>query len=303
MKYYILIGILILVVLGLIGFAAWQQEGLVPSSDDSVRIATSFYPLAEFAQHVGGDLVSVSNITPAGSEPHDFDPSPRDVALLHKSNVFIYNGAELEPWVPRVLPDLKKTGMAIVNATESMALVAGEEEPFDPHVWLSPKLAQEQVRAITKALSVADPSHAAIYTHNADVYIIQLGQLDKDFAAGTASCKRREIVTSHAAFAYLAKEYRLTMLPIAGLSPDEEPSPARLAEISDFVRENGVTHIFFETLVSPALSTTIANETGATTIALNPLEGLTAEDIAAGENYISVQRENLVAIRTALDCI
>lgn len=306
MKHYVPIGVLALIVLGLIGFAVWQQDGLVSSSDGALRVTTSFYPLAEFAKKVGGDLVTVTNSTPAGSEPHDFDPSPQNVALLHTSNVFIYNGAGLEPWVPRVLPDLQKKNVLIVNATEGIQLIASHDEETglqDPHVWLSPVLAQQQVRAIAKALSVSDPSHDPIYTANADAYIAELEQLHIDFVAGTTTCKRREIVTSHAAFAYLAKEYHITMVPIAGLSPDEEPSPARLAEISNFVRAHGVTHIFFETLVSPALSQTIAHETNAKTIAFNPLEGLTDEEIAAGKNYISVQRENLEAIRTALDCI
>ncbi len=312
MKRYVSIGILIIAILALTGFAAQRRQEKFMLSD-ALQVTASFYPLAHFASQVGGDLVSVANLTPAGSEPHDFDPSPRDVANLHQSKVFIYNGGGLEPWVPRVLADLEQNNVAIVNATERIALVAGEEEheedeehegeALDPHVWLSPKLAQQQVRAIEQGLVSADTPNTAQYTKNADAYIAELEQLHNDFVSGTAQCDRREIVTSHAAFAYLAKDYGLTMVPIAGLSPDEEPSPSRLAEISKFVREHGVTHIFFETLVSPALSETIAHETGARTIAFNPLEGLTDEDVAQGKSYISVQRENLAAIRIALDCI
>lgn len=298
LKQYLSIGLLIVAVLGIILVASRQRSTTPPTSDVSVRITASFYPLAEFAKQVGGNLVSVTNLTPAGSEPHDFDPSPKDVAHLYASRLFIYNGAGLEPWVGRVIPDLQKNNVAIVNTTEHISLLSD-----DPHVWLSPKLAAQQVRAIAAGLRAADPEHAIPYTNNAAKYIAHLEQLHQDFQQGTAQCKRREIVTSHAAFAYLAKEYGLTMVPIAGISPDEEPSPARLAEISKFVQDHGVTHIFFETLVSPALSKTIAYETGATTIALNPLEGLTEEEIVAGKTYASIQRENLAAIRKALDCI
>lgn len=305
LKQFLPIGLLIFAVLGIILVASRQRNTTPPASDASVRVTASFYPLAEFAKQVGGDLVSVTNLTPAGSEPHDFDPSPKDVAHLYASHVFIYNGAGLEVWVDRVLSDLQKNNVVIVDATAGMQLLSSREEDgvYDPHVWLSPKLAALQVRAIEKAFMAVDPSHAATYTNNAATYIAELEQLHQDFKTGTAQCKRREIVTSHAAFAYLAKEYGLTMVPIAGISPDEEPSPARLAEVARFVNDYGVTHIFFETLVSPALSETIAHETGARTIAFNPLEGLTEEEIAQGKSYISVQRENLAAIRKALDCI
>lgn len=275
----------------------WSNTG-EQSSFGALRVAASFYPLAEFTQRVGGDLVSVQNLTPAGSEPHDFDPSPRDIADLHTSNLFVYNGGGLEPWVERVLPDLRSTRMSIVNTIENISLLAR-----DPHIWLSPKLAQEQVRAIEQGLVAVDAPHTERYVANADAYVAQLEQLHADFQTGTAQCKRREIVTSHAAFAYLAREYGLTMVSIAGLSPDEEPSPARLAEISKFVKDHGITHIFFEALVSPALSETIADETGAKTLILHTLEGLTDEEITEGKSYISVQRENLAAIRTALECI
>lgn len=297
MKYVRLVILFVLVVIA-IGIAMVRKIPQQPSGDGKLTVTASFYPLAEFARHVGGDLVSVTTLTPAGSEPHDFDPSPRDIAAMQSSRVFLYNGTGLEPWVTKILPDLQNQGVRILNATDGLPLI-----PSDPHVWLSPALAQLQVRAIAAALAASDSTHAAQYEQNADAYVAQLEQLHRDFANGTRECRSRDIVTSHAAFAYLAREYRLNMVPIAGLSPDEEPSPARLAEISTFVKERGVTHIFFETLVSPALSETIAHETGATTVALHPLEGLTDEEIAEGKTYISLQRENLATLRTALRCL
>ncbi len=301
MKNYFLIAIFAIVILSIIILAVWQKQSEFQqhSSDTKLRVVASFYPLAEFAKQVGGDLVSVTNLTPAGSEPHDFDPSPRDIATLQHSNVFIYNGAGLEPWVPHVLPDLQNNNVAIVNVTATdIPLI-----PNDPHVWLDPLAAIIEVQKIAKAFSEADPQYAAQYMQRATAYIAALQTLNTEFAQGLRMCKRREVVTSHAVFAYMGRQYTFTMIPIAGISPDEEPSPARLAEVATLVRARGIRHILFETLVSPALSETIAKETGATTLSFNPLEGLTEQEIAVGKNYISVQRENLVAIRTALDCI
>ncbi len=298
-------------ILALVGYlVAHRVVQQNQSSEDTNRmhVVVSFYPLAQIAQKVGGDAVEVVNLTPAGSEPHDFDPSPRDVASLQAAKVFIYNGAGLESWAPRVIPELQQKGVRVLEATQGLTLLGSAEQSedhanFDPHVWLDPVLMQSEVKTVASVFADADKVHAALYMENANLYVQELATLDGEFRAGLAQCKRHDIVTSHAAFAYLAKQYELTMLPIAGLSPEEEPSPARLGEIARFVKEHDVTDIFFETLVSPKLAETIAKETGAQTIAFNPLEGLSDEEIAQGKDYIRVQRENLQALRTALDCL
>lgn len=288
-------------IMALLGYAIIHRfvEQNKPSVDTGrMQVATSFYPLAHIAGQIGKEYVDVVNLTPAGSEPHDFDPSPRDIATLQNSKVFIYNGVGLESWAGRVVPELEQKGVHVIEASKGLDVMGN-----DPHVWLDPVLVQEEVNSIASAFVVADPARATQYMANARAYTQELEHLDADFVAGLTTCKRKDIVTSHAAFGYLAKRYGLNMVAIAGLSPDAEPSPSRLAEISRFVRSNGATHIFFESLVSPKLAETIARETGAQAISLNPLEGLTDEEILSGKTYISVQRENLDALRTALGCI
>jgi len=315
---HIILSIGAAIVLGGALFAAWvlrQPPANVAVSSPPLRVAASFYPLAEFASQIGQDKVAVTNLTPAGAEPHDFDPSPQDIAALQNSKVFIYNGAGLESWVNRVLPDLQKNGVITVNASQGITLLQGISEEAsasvqpsidpalaDPHFWLDPVLAQQEVQTIAHALSAADPSNRAFYEANAAAYQQKLQELDAAFRQKLSSCMQKDIVTSHAAFGYMAKRYAFTMLPIAGLSPDEEPAPKRLAQIAEFARAHSVHYIFFETLVSPRLSQTVASEIGAQTITFNPLEGLTPEELQQGKNYLTVQRENLQNLSTALSC-
>ncbi|MUG87891.1 ABC transporter substrate-binding protein [Paenibacillus timonensis] len=172
---------------------------------------------------------------------------------------------------------------------------------LDPHVWLSPALAVQEVRRIEAALAQADPEHAADYKQNADAYADQLEQLNQEFVEGLANAKRKDFITQHAAFGYLAREYGLTQVPIAGLAPDQEPSAEQMTEIVKFAKEHQVKTIFFETLVSSKVAETIAREIGAKTAVLNPIEGLTAEDETAGEDYLSLMRQNLDALKAALN--
>ncbi|EOS55450.1 metal ABC transporter substrate-binding protein [Paenibacillus barengoltzii] len=172
---------------------------------------------------------------------------------------------------------------------------------LDPHVWLSPALAIQEIRNIEAALAKADPENAANYKQNADAYVAQLEQLDQDFSSALTNAKRKDFITQHAAFGYLAQEYGLTQVPIAGLSPDQEPSAAQMTEIVKFAEQHQVKTIFFETLVSSKVAETIAREIGAKTAVLNPIEGLTAEDEAAGRDYLSLMRQNLEALKAALN--
>jgi zinc transport system substrate-binding protein len=119
---------------------------------------------------------------------------------------------------------------------------------------------------------------------------------------GLTSCDRRELVTSHTAFAYLADRYGLVQIGLTGVSPEGEPAPGALVDLVDEVIESGATTVFFETLVSPELAETVARESGAKTAVLNPLEGLTQAEVDAGEDYFSVMRSNLAVLREALGC-
>jgi zinc transport system substrate-binding protein len=291
-----------------VGLAAWAlaRSGKLAANDvDKIKVTASFYPMAEFARQVGGDKVAVTTLVKPGVEPHDYEPAPQDLVGLYQSKLFVYNGAGLEKWVDRIQPDLKSNNVTQVKASEGFTLKDGTGEDAgapDPHVWMDPVLASREVDAIEAGLVKVDPMNAPYYRANAKAYKAKLSNLDKSFKTDLAKCTQNQIVTSHDAFEYLGERYGLRVLSISGLSPDEEPTPQKLAEVAQIARANNVHYIFFEELVSPKLSETIANEVGAKTIVFSPLEGLTTEEIDKGENYVTVQQGNLNNLRTALDC-
>jgi zinc transport system substrate-binding protein len=263
-----------------------------------MQVTATFYPLYEFARQVGGDKIDVTNATPAGAEPHDYEPTPKQLVAAQKAGVFIYNGASFEPWVEKFLPEYTGTRVA---GSDGIALRA-EGATHDPHYWLDPVLAQKTVNTIRDGLGKADPGNATYYTQQAAEYNAKLAKLDTDIKHGLASCKKRTVVTSHDAFGYFAARYNVEVAPIAGLSPTEEPSAAKLAELSGLVKREGLTHIFFESLVSPRLAETLASETGAKTAVFDTIEGIPYEEQQQGKDYIHVQRENLRSLRQALAC-
>jgi zinc transport system substrate-binding protein len=275
-----------------------------PPTNESgqLRVTASFYPLAYFAQEIGGENLAVINLTPSGAEPHDFEPGTRDVAAIENSRLLLINGAGFESWAQRLQGQLSNREVLILPVAEGLAKPEGDTARIDPHVWLDPVLAQEEVQRIAAALIEIDPANRQEYEANASDLRERLADLDQEFRAGLAQCRQANIVTSHAAFGHLAARYGLKQISAAGLLPEAEPTPQDLAAVVDFVRENQVKYIFFETLLSPRLSETIARETGAQTLALNPLEGLSEEQQAAGENYFTIQRDNLENLRVALDC-
>jgi zinc transport system substrate-binding protein len=264
-------------------------------------VVATIYPLWEFSRHVAGDRADVVSLVPAGVEPHDWEPAPRDVSQVQRASVFVHTGTGLDGWAEKLLADLTVRRGVVVNARGGLSLltVGGVT---DPHVWLDPTLARAQVLAIAAGLEQADPAGRAVYADNAKAFVARLDALDQEFTAGLADCARREVVTSHAAFAYLARRYRLTQVPVMGLSPEAEPSPADLAAIVRTARRLKVTHVFFETLVSPRLAETLSRELGATPLPLNPVEGVSPAEAAAGLGYPELMRANLANLRTALGC-
>lgn len=263
----------------------------------------SFYPLYEFTREVAGEHAEVLSFIPPGVEPHDWEPSPQDLKRLRRARLFVYTGAGLEPWVGKLLRDETLKAAVVVQASAGLPLIVPPGSPApDPHVWLDPVYAQSMVRSIAGGLAKADPPRAAAYSEKAKVLLEQLQRLDDALAGGLKDCARREIVVSHSAFAYLGQRYGLTVVPVMGLAPEAEPSPAQLAAIVRFAREKKVKYIFLEPLVSPKLAETLARETGAQTMVLNPIEGLTREEQAAGKGYVALMEENLKSLRVALEC-
>jgi zinc transport system substrate-binding protein len=282
-----------------------------PAASGKPVVIASFYPLYEFTRQSADGHVDVISLVPPGVEPHDWEPAPQDLKRIRQARLFIYNGAGLEPWVAKLSDAAGGPMTSMVRATDGIALLPvtpstgagsdGRGQP-DPHVWLDPVLAQSMVETIRAALAKQDPAHAAAYTANARAFTAKLQKLHEAYVAGLRECERREIVTSHAAFAYPAKRYQLTVVPIMGLAPDSEPTPAQLASVARFAREKKVKYIFFEALVSPRLAETLAREIGAQTLVFDPIEGMTREQETAGKGYVARMEDNLKNLRLALDC-
>ena len=277
-----------------------------PSENDGkLPVVTSFYPLYFFAERIGGDKAAVTNIVPAGAEPHDYEPTAQDMARMEKSRLIIVNGGGLEAWSDRLAKNISAKNTTIVVAGEGLSTRETTEDGAmmtDPHIWLDPVLAKKMAERIVLGFEAVDPEHAAFYRENAGRLLGQLDDLDAAYRSGLHTCAEKNIITSHAAFGYVAAEYGLNQVSIAGLSPDAEPSPSELANIVQFAKANHVRYIFFERLASPKLSQTIATEVGTKTLVLNPLEGLSGDELARGEDYFSVMHGNLVNLQTALRC-
>lgn len=291
------------------------QPADTAAGDGRLRVLTSFYPMYDFACKIGGDCIDVTNMVPSGTEPHDWEPSTNDLKNLEKADVFIYNGADMEPWADDLLVSRSDT-LHVVEASENVELrtTDGEHEhahehegadhhhgDFDPHVWLDPENAKIEMEAIRDALCAADPENSTVFQSNYEKYAAELDALDAEFREKLAPLPNRTIVVAHEAFGYLCDAYSLTQVGIEGLSPDSEPDPGRMAEVIDFVREHSISTIFFEELVSPKVAEAIASETGAQAKMLSPLEGLSDEQAAAGADYFSVMHDNLAALMEALN--
>jgi zinc transport system substrate-binding protein len=283
-------------------------------SGKKLNVVTTFYPMYEFTKQVAGDHANVTALIPAGAEPHDWEPSAKDMAQVKDADVFVYNGI-VEGWAEQALSSASNDKRVVVEASKGLNLMEGLPEEgeehkeegqshdhvLDPHVWLDPVLAQKEVESIEAGLVQADPANKADYEKNADAYIAKLKELDNEFKTGLKDVKRKDFITQHAAFGYLAKQYGLTQVPIAGLSPEQEPTPDKLVGIIKFAKENNVKRIFFETLVDPKVAQTVATEIGAKTDVLNPLEGLTDEDKQKNLDYLGVMKNNMEALKKALN--
>lgn len=271
------------------------------SQDKRISVTVSFYPLYDFTKNIGGNKVKITNITPAGSEPHDFEPSARQLANAYQSKLFIYNGATMESWVDNFLKDYKNTVVKSSNNINLLKL-ADNNNLYDPHFWLDPVAASKIVDNILAGLIKASPENKSYFTQKANIYKDKLALLDESFKNGLSKCQTDTAITSHDAFSYTSKRYNINLISISGVDPSVEPDAAKLAEISDLVKSKNIKYIFFESLVSPKLAETIAAETGAKTAILDPIEGLSEENQRKGDDYVKVQQRNLKNLETALEC-
>ena len=279
------------------------------SGADTLAVTAAFYPLAYAAERVGGDRVTVSSLTKPGAEPHDVELTPKDVATLGRSSVVVYEKG-FQPAVDDAIEQVDGDAALDVSTSVDLTIEGGHdghdhggasaEEGVDPHFWLDPTRYASAVTAISAKLSAVDPPGTTAYAKNAEAFVAELTALDEEFTAALATCTSRELVTGHAAFAYLADRYDLHQVGIAGISPDAEPDAAAMKEVVEHVREAKVSTVYAETLVSKDLTETIARETGAAVAVLDPIEGLS--DASSGKNYLEVMRSNLATLKQGQGC-
>lgn len=303
-KILLYIGLIILTI-GLIIALIFQfkRSNPAPLRNGQLPVVASFYPLYFWASEIGGPKAMVINLTPAGAEPHDYEPTARDIAQIESSRLLIINGDGLEAWVDNIKNNIDPTRTKTVIASEGLIdQSATAKNNLDPHIWLDPLLAQKMVDKITLSFSEVDPTNSAYYQSRATVLKSKITKLDEAYRQGLSHCENKNIITAHAAFAYLAQAYGLKQIAITGLSPEAETAPRQLATISQLARINNIKYIFFESLVSPKLAQTLASEIGAQTLVLNPLEGLSESEMAAGKDYFSEMNNNLINLRIALKC-
>ena len=321
-----------LVLAGTATLAGCTAQG--PSSSaaesDGVTVLASFYPLQYVAQQIGGDLVTVDNLTPPAAEPHDLELSPAQVREVGTADLVVYlsgfqnavdeavdarapehvvdaaDAAELVDHAEEAEEEHAEEGDVHAGETEEEHAEEGDEHDdhgsADPHFWLDPSRLAAVGQAVAEELAATDPEHADEYADGALRLGQRLDELDQEFADGLAACQGAALVTSHDAFGYLADRYALEQVGISGLDPEAEPSPARLREIGDLVEQRGIKTLYSETLVSPKVTETLASDLGVDTAVLDPLEGLSEEDVAAGEDYVTVMQANLAALEEGLVC-
>ncbi|MET0800671.1 MAG: zinc ABC transporter substrate-binding protein [Actinomycetota bacterium] len=272
------------------------------ASASALAVVASFYPLAYAVERVGGDAVSVTDLTPPGTEPHDLELTPDDLVSIAEADVVVYLGDGFQPVVEDAV-GAEATGTTVdaFAAVEPLPASSGDGGA-DPHVWLDPTLFAEIVDAVAAALGETRPADAPRFLANARSVREDLATLDREFRRGLAECASRVLITNHAAFGYLAAAYDLRQEAISGLSPESEPDAARIAMLAAEAQAAGVTTVFTEDLISPEVAESLAAEAGLETAVLSPLEGLTDVQIAAGEDYLSVMRRNLEVLRGGLDC-
>lgn len=318
-KRFVMWGCIIAAMLLILAGCSTDKPSL---SKDKLNVTTTAYPLYDFAKKIGGDYVNVINLVPAGVEPHDWTPKGRDMVNAKNSNVFLYQGAGFEGWVDTFLnsldPDSKATPVEVTKGMNLLRL-SGEEHhhdeegaesqesekgdshsEFDPHTWLSPNYAKQMGENIKQALIQADADHKDEYEKNFREFAKKLDELDARYKSELSKVSKKEIAVSHQAFGYLCHDYGLEQVAVMGLTPEAEPTAKDIQKVKEFVKDHGIKYIFFEELVSDKLAKTVAQETGAETMVLNPLEGLKEDQLKAGEDYFSIMNSNLTNLVKAL---
>lgn len=295
---------------GCAGGGRGEKSAAAPAGG-KLTVYTTVFPLYDFTRNLGGDRVEVINLLPPGADPHHWEPTPGELVKVHKSDVFVYCGAGLERWAENVFKTAGPGKPVVVDSSKGVQVLSGGHDHgedhgeghggADPHIWLDPVNAVIMVDNILAGLLRADPAGRDYYTAAAGSYKSRLADLDRRYREGLAPARVKHFVVSHDAFGYLAKRYGLEQVPIRGVTADVEPGPARMAEIVDIVRKQGIKYIFSESMTSPRVSEAIARETGAGVLNISHIGALSEKEWKEGKSYLSLMEENLEKIIKACE--
>jgi zinc transport system substrate-binding protein len=300
--------VIIIAVAGIVAGLYLTSNPTAPAGS-GLKVLATFYPLYDFAQNVGGNKINASILVPETVDVHDFDPTPSDIQNIATVNVLIYNGADLEKiWLSSAVAASGNTKLILVDTSQNITRLPvapqfqSGNRTVDPHIWLDPVLAKQQVNNILQGLIKADPADSQYFTQNAQIYEAKLDTLNSQIFSITTSSnvKTRYFVTFHEAFAYFAKEYNLTQIPISGPF-QEEPTPTDIQNVINAIHQYHLLYVGYESLENPAIPQSIASQTNATLIHMDPIEGITVQEKAAGKDYISLMQETVSNIELALD--
>ena len=278
------------------------QQG-TPGKDGNGKILvyTSLFPIYDFAKKIGGEYVSVKSIVPPGAEPHEFEPSVKEMAELSTAQLFIYNGAGYESWVKKATENLDAKKTRAIDASTGVKLITAADGTHDPHLWLDPIRAKQQAENIEKALISVDPAHETDYRKNYEKLATDLDNLDRTYQDVMAKAQKKQFVTSHKAFAYLADRYGLQQIAVTGLSPSVEPGQKELQDLIVTLKKNGIRYVAFEELVQSKVAKTVQQEAGAEAVTLSAVENVTKEELQAGKSYVDLMTENLEVLKKVLE--
>ncbi|MGD0802944.1 MAG: zinc ABC transporter substrate-binding protein [Candidatus Bathyarchaeia archaeon] len=294
-----------IVAIAISAYALTSAEQPQPK-ERGLTILTTFYPLYDFASNVAGNRANVSILVPETVDVHNFEPTPSDIEKVATADILIINGAGLEPWVPRLLAAIDRPSLIVVDTSQGINLLPVPPEfqrqgqTIDPHIWLDPTRARQQVENIATALMGADPGNAAYYRSNADTYEAKLDALDAQILSEVSTTKTKYFVTFHEAFAYFASRYNLTQIPIQGPF-QEEPTPSDIQGVVSAIKQYHLRYVGYESLENTAIPQAISGQTNATLILMNPIEGLTPTDLVTGKDYIALMRDDANNITVALN--
>ncbi len=313
-------GVILAVIAGLALFVPDAQQ---PAGGEAERpvVSVSTFPLYEAARAVAGESIDVRTIIPLGADPHLFSPNPKQVAQISDSALFVYNGAGFESWAEGLKSTLP-SGVSVIDMSQHVTLLEHTKEEhhdeshaeheeehahhdhgaFDPHYWLDIDNMIQMTKKFEEEFSKLSPANSGLFHENASAYISELQKLKSEYAAGLAECKKRTLVSNHDAFGYLAHKNGLDTVSVVGLSTDEQPSAKNIADIVALVKERNITTVFFEALINDTVARTIARETGAKAVPLQPLANISQDELQSHQTYLGAMRENLAKLRDAMEC-